>query len=82
MTPFCKVVFVFFDFKPSKLVFLLVEFGASNTRRLLSNALSFEEVRSIVLFVQSYADIHAILLPGRIPGYKRDDLQFTSVEYD
>jgi hypothetical protein len=26
-------------------------------------------------FLRSYAEVNAILLPGRIPGYKRDDLQ-------
>ena len=36
-----------------------------NTRRL---PVSFEDVRGIVLFIQAYADINAILLPGRITG--------------
>ena len=26
-------------------------------------------------FLQAYAEDNAILLPGRIPGYKRDDIQ-------
>lgn len=45
-----------------------------NTRRLPHNSLTFFEIRNVVRFLQSYADLHAILLPGRIPGYKRDDL--------
>ena len=39
------------------------------------NALTFDEISSIVNFLQSYAEQNAILLPGRIPGYKRDDLK-------
>ena len=46
-----------------------------NTKCLPYNALSFVEVKNIVRFLHSYAEQHAILLPGRIPGYKRDDLQ-------
>ena len=33
------------------------------------------DVKCIVRFVLQYAEDHAILLPGRIPGYKRIDLQ-------
>ena len=33
------------------------------------------EKGNAVKFMCSYAQTHAILLPGRIPGYKRDDLQ-------
>ena len=39
------------------------------------NALTFNEITSIVTFVQNYAEQHAILLPGRIPQYKRDDIK-------
>ena len=28
-----------------------------------------------VTFLQNFAEANAILLPGRIPGYKRDDMQ-------
>ena len=31
--------------------------------------------KNVVKFLQNYSENHAILLPGRIPGYKRDDLQ-------
>lgn len=46
-----------------------------NTRRRPHHALTFPEVQNVVRFLLSYADLHGILLPGRIPGYKRDDLQ-------
>jgi len=29
----------------------------------------------VVKFLQNFAETNAILLPGRIPGYKRDDVQ-------
>ena len=46
-----------------------------NTNRQPHNSLGFEALQNIIRFLTSYADLHAILLPGRIPGYKRDDLQ-------
>ena len=46
-----------------------------NTRRLPKHALKLEEVKNLVAFLSNYAEENAILLPGRIPGYKRDDLQ-------
>ena len=46
-----------------------------NTKRLPHKALSFDETRKVSRFLKSYAEANAILLPGRIPGYKRDDLQ-------
>ena len=46
-----------------------------NTNHLPHNGLSTDELRSIVSFLQNYAEENAILLPGRIPGYKRTDLQ-------
>ena len=45
-----------------------------NKGRLPVNTFTPEEVH-IVSFIQNYAETHAILLPGRIPGYKRMDLQ-------
>ena len=46
-----------------------------NPGRVAQNALDFEAVGKIITFVLQYAEVKAILLPGRIPGYKRDDLQ-------
>lgn len=45
-----------------------------NTRRLPKHALKLEEVKNLVTFLNNHAEKNAILLPGRIPGYKRDDL--------
>ena len=36
--------------------------------------LSYEDIQRIVHFVNNFADVHAMLLPGRIPGFKRADI--------
>ena len=46
-----------------------------NLRRLPSNTISFVDNQRVVEFLQTYAEANAILLPGRIPGYKRTDVQ-------
>ena len=39
------------------------------------HALELDDVRRVVRFVLNYAEQHAIILPGRIPGFKRDDIK-------
>ena len=39
------------------------------------HALSLSDIQFVVTFISNYAEEHAILLPGRIPGYKRDDVK-------
>ena len=46
-----------------------------NCRRKPKHALAIEELKSLVTFLNNYAEKNAILLPGRIPGYKRDTIQ-------
>ena len=43
-----------------------------HTGRIPPNALILEDMQNIVKFVMQYAEANAILLPGRVPGYKRD----------
>ena len=38
-------------------------------------ALVLEDVRGIITFILQYVESNGILLPGRIPGYKRDDIK-------
>ena len=38
------------------------------------HALRLADIKYVVSLVRNYAENNAILLPGRIPGYKRDDL--------
>lgn len=46
-----------------------------NRKRLPHNYVSIEVINNVVKFLQNYAEENAILLPGRIPGYKRDDIK-------
>ena len=39
------------------------------------NTTRLSDIENVVKYILQYAEDHAILLPGRIPGYKRDDLQ-------
>ena len=42
----------------------------------LDNVMSLEDVQHVVQFILHHAEVNAILLlPGHIPGYKRDDVQ-------
>lgn len=36
--------------------------------------LTLEKIQRVIGFIRSYAEDHGILLPGRIPGFKRDDV--------
>lgn len=46
-----------------------------NTHKQPKHALTAEDIQHVVNFLQSYAELHAILLPGRIPGYKDSQLK-------
>ena len=39
------------------------------------NTTRLSDIRSVVRFILHYSEERTILLPGRIPGYKRDDMQ-------
>ena len=42
-------------------------------KKLPHNQATHVTITDVVKFLQSYTENNAILLPGRIPGYKRDD---------
>lgn len=46
-----------------------------NTKRSPHHASSFSTIKNTLLFIQNYAEQNAILLPGRIPSHKRDDIK-------
>ena len=46
-----------------------------NVKKLPHNTLSFSSTEFFVRFIFNYAEQHALLLPGRVPGYSRSDLQ-------
>ena len=39
------------------------------------NTTKLSDIKNVVRYILQYAEDHTVLLPGRIPGYKRDDLQ-------
>ena len=47
-----------------------------NTKRAPKHAAPYSAKVHVVKFLQNYAEENALLLPGRIPGYKRDDIKF------
>ena len=46
-----------------------------NSNKVPANTLSYQSICHLVKFIQSYAEQHAILLPGRIPQLKNDDVK-------
>jgi len=46
-----------------------------NKKRLPPKATSLEDNTAFMKFMENYVEANALLLPGRIPGYKRDDLK-------
>ena len=39
------------------------------------NVTNLSDIQYVVRFILNYSEDNAILLPGRVPGYKRDDIQ-------
>lgn len=46
-----------------------------NTNKRPHNALTFNGILNVLKFIQNYAEQNALLLPGRIPGFKNDDIK-------
>ena len=49
-----------------------------NTNKLPSNTLSQSVIEDIMSFISNYVEGNVILLPSRIPGYKKDDIKLLS----
>ncbi len=46
-----------------------------NTRRLPKHSLSLDSIQYVVKLLLNYTDQNGILLPGRIPGYRKTDIK-------
>ena len=46
------------------------------------HALTFDEIKYLVTFLTNYAERHAILLPGRIPGYKKGRCATVAIKHN
>ena len=80
----CKKMFFFFhgisqtrlsNIKRSMKQNGIVTRAHGNMKRIPHNALSFDTVERVVKFITSYAEQNGLVLPGRVPGYSRSDLQ-------
>ncbi|ELU10752.1 hypothetical protein CAPTEDRAFT_187019 [Capitella teleta] len=49
-----------------------IESAAGGSRS--KNAVSFEDTQKLVQFIRNYAEDHALVLPGRVPGVWRNDV--------
>ena len=49
--------------------------GHGNAKRLPAHGFTMDDIRQITTFLTNYSEVNAIQLPGRIPGYKRSDVQ-------
>ncbi|KAK7106359.1 hypothetical protein V1264_017624 [Littorina saxatilis] len=47
----------------------------SGGRKNNTKALTFDDTDAVRRFLLTYAEAHAVHLPGRVPGFKRDDIQ-------
>ena len=46
-----------------------------NINRLPKHTLSLNSVEYVVRFFINFTEVHGLLLPGRVPGYSRDDIK-------
>ena len=46
-----------------------------DTKWLPSKTASYKDILALVKFLKNHTETNAILLPGRILGYKQDDIQ-------
>ncbi|KAL8595653.1 hypothetical protein ACOMHN_025689 [Nucella lapillus] len=46
----------------------------SGGRKNNTATLTLQDTQQVVQFIRNYAEEHAISLPGRVPGFKRDDI--------
>jgi len=47
----------------------------SGGRRNNTRCLSYDDVKAVVTFITNFAEEHALVLPGRVPGFKRSDVR-------
>ena len=43
-----------------------------NLRKAPHNRIPFDDVKDVISFIERYAEVHAMPLPGRLPNYKSD----------
>ena len=82
--PICMVMFRFLHTsgdKKMRNISKALMFGGiaprvhGNTRKLPKNTLTLAVVQDVIRFLLYYCEQHALLLPGRVPGYSRTDIK-------
>ena len=53
-------------------------YSRGRAKVLPHNTTELSDIKNVVRYILNYVEDHIVLLPGRIPGYKRDDLQLFS----
>jgi len=46
----------------------------SGGRKSNTRSFDFEDTKRVVRFLTNYACVNALVLPGRVPGFKREDI--------
>jgi integrase len=57
---------------------LAPRYKKSGGRRKDPRFLSHDDIKRVVSFIENYAEDHAIILPGRIPGFKNFRMKLNS----
>ena len=70
-----------YNIKQSYLKYGLEPITHGNTFHQPSHAFTTTELQHITTFLTNFAEANAILLPGRIPGYKRSDIQLLPTQF-
>ena len=47
----------------------------SGGRRVNTRSLTYDDIKAVVTFITNFAEEHALVLPGRVPGFKRSDIR-------
>ena len=47
----------------------------SGGRSQNTNSFKYEDIKITVTFISNYAAQHALVLPGRVPGFKKEDVK-------
>ena len=47
----------------------------SGGRKNNTRSVSFEQLQEVVSFISNHTDVHGLVLPGRVPGFKSSDIK-------
>ncbi|ELU02793.1 hypothetical protein CAPTEDRAFT_215576 [Capitella teleta] len=59
----------------------IIEKKCGGRKNTLKPALTYEQIREVVAFLINYLEEHALHLPGRVPGYRKDDITLLPISH-